>query len=269
VPGLVHCGDSVIPSSSSSSSSSPHHGSCSPPIHSNSSSPYASPVAAQHATAQRGVPAGLAAAAAASQKQQQSPEIGSDLPTSPEPCQQQQQQQQDLALPAAAADAQELLWSAAAAESWAQGFAPDSTLLGPFEALAKAQAGTREGMCRIGRVQHGGELKGIWQTPGHKVVLHEKVGGRPGMCRRHRVQLSGRPEGVPHTPSYREVLYERVGGRVQDGRQRKGGGGGEVLAGSHAVMCSFGSSGTGQWTGAARWRAERDQACARLQAGAV
>lgn len=71
---------------------------------------------------------------------------------------------------------QDLLWSEEAAASWAEGFAPGSTLLGPFPALAKANMGPREGLCRLSKVQHNGQLKGIWHTKNHRVVLYEKVG---------------------------------------------------------------------------------------------
>jgi len=71
---------------------------------------------------------------------------------------------------------QDLLWSEEAAASWAEGFAPGSTLLGPFPALAKANMGGREGLCRLSKVQHNGQLKGIWHTKNHRVVLYEKVG---------------------------------------------------------------------------------------------
>lgn len=88
---------------------------------------------------------------------------------SPMPLGQHQQQE------AMAAAAKQLLWSPAAASSWAQGFGPDSQLLGPFEACAKIQVGAREGMCRISKVQHKGALKGIWHASRHTVVLYERV----------------------------------------------------------------------------------------------
>lgn len=121
--------------------------------------------------------AAVAAAAVAAASELEMGEVPAQLSSAPD--QEQQQQQQDLVASAAAqADAQELLWSAAAAAVWAQGFTAESILLGPFQAVAKAQSGPREGMCRISRVQHGGQLKGIWHNTNHRAVLYEKVGGQ-------------------------------------------------------------------------------------------
>lgn len=130
--------------------------------------PEVQPVGAAASPSTTGL-AALAAAAVTASKLQTAEHLLQHSPN-PEP-----EQQQQHTLEALAAGAQQLLWSADAPESWAQGFGEGSQLLGPFPAVAKAQSGPREGMARITRVQHGGRLKGIWHSSSFKAVLYEKV----------------------------------------------------------------------------------------------
>lgn len=186
-------------STADGSSRSPHQGSCSPPCLSSPRSSLEPAAAPQHvaggpnsslepAAAPEHIASGpsntqaacgsslealAAAAVAACQLQLQEQPASSPVPGP----QQQQQQAASAADPSPAeAEAQALLWSDAAAAGWSQGFAAGSELLGPFRAQARAQTGSRQGMCRLGRVQHDGKLKGIWHTTNHRAMLYERVG---------------------------------------------------------------------------------------------
>jgi hypothetical protein len=190
----------VQPGNSSSSGvdacsgGSPQQGSCSPPPHSsssNSSSSSQAPGTLQLGSLTAPVPADplqrpqeslppadpppAAAAAAAAELPladlalHHSPKPRCPPLQTPSKTQARAQQPQSSSAAAAAA--------ASAAQGFgAQGYGVTSTLLGPFKALVKVQTGPKEGMCRLSKVQHAGQLKGIWHRPNHTVLLYEKVG---------------------------------------------------------------------------------------------
>jgi hypothetical protein len=143
------------PNSNSSSSDvdacrggSPQQGSCSPPPHSSSNSSSEGDGSSSSSTST-------------------TPQLGSPIAALPADLLQRPQETLASANLSAAAAA------AAAAMGW--GFGTSSTLLGPFKALVKVQTGPKEGTCRLSKVQHAGQLKGIWHRPNHTLLLYEKV----------------------------------------------------------------------------------------------